>query len=154
VDLLPVRCLLERVLRPPRRVFFDLRLRPPMTPSAVTVPVIGSSFFAIPRYSDHERVGAGAVSIYVNRLLFYSVRPAPMRDRKYVRSQPIVKTTSTKEMSRFTRDTMKSPTLSVMPPTEIVNEETPFPAAAAGARMGVMISSVRDVKNLETTLPR
>ena len=55
---------------------------------------------------------------------------------------------------RLTNATKTSPTLSVIPPMETVNEPTPLPAEAAGASMGVRMSSERDLKNSPTTPPR
>jgi len=66
----------------------------------------------------------------------------------------MVNTTSTNETTRFTKATRTSPILSVMPPTVTEKDPTPFPAAAAGARSGVMMSSDSDLKNSPTTPPR
>lgn len=66
----------------------------------------------------------------------------------------MVKMTKMKETTRLTKATKTSPTLSVIPPMERVNEPTPLPAAAAGASNGVRMSSERDLKNSPTTPPR
>lgn len=66
----------------------------------------------------------------------------------------MVKTTKTKETMRLTNATKTSPTLRVIPPIETVKDPTPLPAEAAGASIGVRMSSERDLKNSPTTPPR
>lgn len=84
----------------------------------------------------------------------YWTRLAPILERKYVRSRPMVNTTRTKEMMSCTSAVRTSPTFRVTPATTTWNSVTPLPAAAAGASRGVMMPSDRAVKNLDTTEPK
>ena len=77
-----------------------------------------------------------------------------MRLRTYVRRRPIVNTTITKDTMRLMRSTNACPIFRFVDPNLTVKAETPFCAETAGARSGMMMPSVRDPKNFDTTLPR